>query len=231
MKATNFSVHSLLSASAVALALMAQSVYATPFTITSTLTGDPRPANPDNLFVYVTITGDTDSAVVTWLVDINSPLHSGVKLDAFYFNMAGSASDYSFSGYSPATWSITTPGTNAAGSGGADFMFVADSSNPATDVTNAVSLSFTMTNLTGDFLVTDFTGATPSSTAAGSGQLGAHLQSLTQGTGNTTDSGFAVGSYVVDDGGGPNVVPEPGAMLLMGAGLLGLGMARRRKTA
>jgi hypothetical protein len=239
MKANNFSFLSTLSASAVAFALMAQSAYATPINITATLTGDIRLDSPDNLIVNVTIVGDTTSNQATWTVDINSPAHLNIKLDEFYFNMGGAAGDYSFSGFNPAGWDIDTPATiqGAGFPSGVTFMFEAlDPSGPpnAADVTNSQSLSFVMTNASGNFTNALFLNApTSASNDAGSGQLGAHLQSLTiAGNCGTpcSDSGFAFGVY---QGGGtpPFQVPEPGALFLMGAGLLGLGMARRRKSA
>jgi hypothetical protein len=242
MKASNFSFHSTLSASAVALALMAQSAYATPINITATLTGDIRLDSPDNLIVNVTIVGDTTSNQATWTVDINSPAHLNIKLDEFYFNMGGAAGNYSFSGFNPTGWNINTPATiqGAGFPNGVTFMFealdpVEQPNVNAPDVTNSQSLSFVMTYASGNLTDALFLNAPASaSNDAGSGQLGAHLQSLTTAgnCGNSTncsDSGFAFGVY---QGGGtpPFQVPEPGALFLMGAGLLGLGMVRRRKS-
>jgi hypothetical protein len=155
--------------------------------------------------------------------------------------MGGNASDYTFSGLNPAGWNINTPATiqGAGFPNGVTFMFEAlDPNGPpdAPDVTNSQSLSFGMTYASGNLTDALFLNApTPASNDAGSGQLGAHLQSLTTAgnCGNATkcsDSGFAFGVY---QGGGtpPFQVPEPDALFLMGAGLLGLGMARRRKSA
>ena len=89
------------------LAVASAGVFATPFTITAQLTGDARQAsgeNPENLVVDVTIVSDTTSNIASWTVDINSPLHPNIKLDEFYFNLVGSASDYSFSNFSPSDW-------------------------------------------------------------------------------------------------------------------------------
>ena len=44
-----------------AVLLLTANAQATPFTFTTQLTGDIRPENPDELFVNVTIAGDTDS--------------------------------------------------------------------------------------------------------------------------------------------------------------------------
>ena len=99
------------------------------FVLNTQLTGDPRPDNPDNLIVDVTITsgseyGATDNEV-KFLVDINSPLHPDIKLDAFFFNIGSyTTSEVSLvSGSStPAAWTVFDDGTNASGSGGANLL-------------------------------------------------------------------------------------------------------------
>jgi len=200
---------------------------ADPFTITSQLTGDPRLDNPDNLIVDVTITGDTTSDTTFWTVDINSPAHPDIKLDAFFFNIDLDSSDVSFTNFDPSSWSVTSPANNAQGSGSADFLFEADSSNPATDVTNSQDLTFEGILASGFWDVDFFLNAddaTSSDALLGSFQLGAHLQSLVAADGQS-DSGFAVGDY----GGNGEPIPEPMTMLLLGAGLAGISGLRLRK--
>ena len=206
------------------LAGLPVAVYAAPFTINATLTGDGRPANPDNLSVDVTISGDDTSNVTNWVVDLTmDAFHPGAALHEFYFNLAGSSADYTLANFNPATWSLTaTDVNNANGSGNASFMF--EVSGPNNTVTNAINLSFSVTKQTGLFALSDFLTAVQgcsNDVLLGCGQLGAHVGSLTAGQGES-DSGFALGDYTTTQ------APEPASMLLIGTGLA-LAFRRHRR--
>ena len=197
----------------------ASTAAATPFTLQVTLTGDPRPENPDGLEVVVTIVGDTESNETIWTVDLTMNAdHPNARLDEFGFNLVGPSSQYSFGDFSlPYT---PTSGT-LNGSGATTFLLTLDDpSGNRYDATNLTSLSFTVTK-TSDFTLNDFLLAEPScsnNTFLGCNQLGAHLVALAGGA-----SGVAVGNYP------PTGVPEPSTMAFVGAGLLVAAARQRRR--
>lgn len=220
------------------------------FVLTSQLTGDPRPGNPDNLIIDVTITSGENSVAANqakFVVDINSPFHSDIKLDDFFFNIDSyTTSDISLvpNSSTPSVWNVFGNGNNANGSGGANFAFSIDRTggNPAGDVNNSTNLEFIVELNSGNFQQSDFLNAdssTSNDNQLGSGQLGAHLQSLTVNNttcqqGNCSDSGFALGNYEHDNGSPPPEppvsVPEPSSLFGLAFMVGAFKVMRRRKS-
>ena len=194
---------------------------ATPISFSVTLTGDPRPDNPDGLEVVVTIVGDTTSDVTYWTVDlIMNTEHPNARLDEFGFNLLGLSSQYTFGNFSLPYTPIS--GT-LNGSGGTTFLLTLDDpSGSSRDATNLTSLSFTVTK-TSNFTMDDFLLAPVScsnDTLLGCNQLGAHLVSLAGGA-----SGVATGNFQPPSAS----VPEPSAVAFVGAGLLFVAAWQRRR--
>jgi len=229
-----------------ALLTIAVSPAAAAIAISTQLSGDPRPANPDNLFIDVSISVlDATPGLATWTVDINSPLHPAAKLDAFFFNLElPGAVTVSMTAVSPTTvatgdmeWTLATPANNAPGSGGMDFLLqeaLTGSGNPNNNqVNNSVNLVFTLQLSSGVWTEEMFTTAdvsTSNDAILGSGQMGAHLQSLVIGSGpGATDSGFVLGNWGDEEEEDPIANPEASTLVIWSLlGVIGAVYARRR---
>ena len=202
--------------------------------LVTNMVGDARDGIPDNLEVAVTVVIVNGLATVT--VDLAPMIgdHDDVKMHNFFFNMAGDADDYWISVVAPDGW-VIGDGTNAQASGGADFAFEwIDAPGPPNNNVNIGQTLVFVIGMANESDITDghFTGAGSAWSDVGSGQIGAHLQSLS----DTGCSGFVWGDWTgasdtpVGDGTETTCtssVPEPGTLGLLGLGILGLATRRR----
>lgn len=228
---SRFGSGTLAAQGVIGLILTGTASMALAFPVTATLTGDLRPGNETINKIDVTI-AKLDSNTVQWTVDLNlAGQPASAFLGDFYFNLTGLASNYSFYDFSPTSWTISSSPGNTQGMGtSTQFQFLAeDPPGSSNNVTNTAgsTLTFKMDVLSG--LLTDslFTGAgsvCSNDVSTWCGQLGAHVQGLNQGR-----SAFALGNYTT--GGVPpgGNIPEPGSLGLIGAAMLGLYGALRRK--
>jgi hypothetical protein len=223
---------------AAAFAGFASLAGAVPINLTAELTGDPRPGNPDNLNVDVTIVSDTTSNTATFTINLDmAASHPSARLGEFGFNLGlNPGESFAITAITnPAGWSIVTDVNSSdqlQGFGGGTNTFLLtleDPSGSGNNVTNndATNLIFTLTKTGGFFTASDFVDAslTCSNDVIGCVQMGAHLQSLVAGPGES-DSGIAAGSF--DGTLTPAQISEPGILALGGFGLFVLGLMRRR---
>jgi len=197
-------------------------VSALTFEFNSTYTG----SSPYGPAPWLTMTF-TDKATYVELV-IASNLASPQYVSNLYFNLnqaltPGSLNFAFQSGTGPAASSITVapPEISAPGDGKYDFLFAFPTANNVNrlDGTESVVYWITGSGLTANsFNVLGTPG--PGSTA-GPFLAVAHVQGIV---------GSEFGSGHIYPGEGTTLVPEPGTMLLLGLGLLGLGIMVRKRS-
>ena len=211
--------------------------------VSTTLYGDPRPGNPDGIELSVEgVQRGANENIFDFTVDWTGPMtaiHPDAKLLEFYFNVNPTdAGQWSITDVT-AGYNVVTPASVQGGGNPIGFLFELDQQPPNS---SGIPLNFALTYAGGEItsenfeLAPDWESNDPSLTE---GQLGAHIGALavnqiTCPQGGCSDSGFAVGDWGTGGGGGggggdPTPIAEPGSLALLGMGLAGLVISRRRK--
>ena len=164
---------------------------------------------------------------LTWNFTLTNEGANGV-IDLFAMDMdAILGVDFNVVGFNPPSWSFSST------SGGVQFDYVGDSGTPFDRLGVGDSLTF-------DFIfneATDYTVWTDAAASLGTGigggtdlgQIAVSFQGLGEGGEYSDLIGASWQSVCLDCGGTPfTEVPEPTPLALMGLGLVGIGLVKRR---
>ena len=203
------------------------------FTVGTTIYGDPRETNPNGIqtSVYGEVFFDTVQVTVD-LAPMAAP-HPDVLLQAFYFNLAKPASDYTVIVNDPASWMVTNDASPSGAGAGASSTFMFEATGEKSDRPDVDNpLIFTIVK-NAEFLASDFNDAetfNSNDVILGGGSVGGKFQSLNiTGCAGCDDSGFALGDWAATTPTTPTAANAPGTIALLSLGLVGLIVARRRK--
>jgi hypothetical protein len=224
--------------------------------VSTTIYGDARDSNPGDLAVDVVIDWEIDSdgiLTATWTVAISDDLigvggdyeGENLRIKAFGFNL-GYEGEVALSGFDPSDYSFLTD-HSVEGTGGTEVEFLicdvnggGNNCGGGSSVTSSFSFDMELNCVEQDvFLCGDlFSGADIFSgdyiPGDGDGQMAGHIIGFEGGCSGAVGGTYGenVGADGVGDGRGECgsiSVPEPGTMSLLGIGLLGFALSRRRR--
>ncbi|MDW7644443.1 MAG: PEP-CTERM sorting domain-containing protein [Desulfuromonadales bacterium] len=197
------------------LALVMTGSSALAFVVDLTIPNEPGMP----IMEYATVTGyvdGTDDSIFHFEIELADGLSAFLDggdnfgLDKFYFNTDLSLTEGMFLNLDPDTWNVNFINNNVAGFGVFDVE-LADPGNRSLYLNFDIDYTSAVTEDNFFLLSGDPAGN-------GNGNFAAHI------------AGFSYedfGSIYVRDGEAPPPVPEPGTLLLLGSGILGLALYRR----
>lgn len=189
--------------------------------------------------VFAKATFSTITGGVRLRLDVFGNLPTPTSIDEWYFNLDGDASGLAFSNVSgvvPDSYQKGNECCTADGTGRYDFVINFLEQSGELDAGSFSVIDITMAGLTLEMIGDALSSPNGQGGGAGGGFGAAiHVQQI----GAADDSGWFVSNCVVnprtqscdDGGGGEQEVPEPGTLAIIGAGLAGLAIVRRRRSA
>lgn len=205
------------------LILFSSAIFAVPITTSAVATDD----NGGQYSYVFEIDQDTMDSTIFNATLTNTSDAPGNMIDLLAFNMLDPdpilGVDFVITNVSP-TWTFT----QISGSGGIQFDYTGNRTDPTTRLNTGESLTFTIDFADSYVLPSDaYTLWTLSEEACGSGIGGG--QDCGQVAVSFQEVAIPDGSDLLASNWGPGTnVPEPGTLVLLGVGLIGIGFSSRR---